>query len=91
MNRMAILGFFEHKSSELQSSSPAMAHLVRRPLARGLQSLPAQTCIHQRRTFKKPSGPERKMPNQPSLKIAMKQNVQMPSDLGLLQGMVLFI
>jgi len=75
--------------------SAAMAHCVRRPLAYVFQKTP--TCTFQARHFSQ--GPvrhaahkaavsrlERRTPNQRSLKVAMKEKMEMPTDLGLLAG-----
>jgi len=63
----------------------AMATFIRRPLARTILS-PSQ-CLFQTRHYRvSPMTDEGRMQPQPSMKIAMKQNVELPTDLGLLAG-----
>ncbi|KAI9875788.1 MAG: hypothetical protein M1830_007998 [Pleopsidium flavum] len=69
-----------------------MAHCVRRPVACVYQRTP--TCTFQARQFSKahvllavakaPVTLERRTPKQPSMKIAMKEQMEMPTDMGLL-------
>ncbi|MCJ1367707.1 hypothetical protein MMC16_006841 [Acarospora aff. strigata] len=60
-----------------------MTLLLRRPLCRAFQT-PSTPCLLQTRHYRAASAPERRTQPQPSLKVAMKEHAQIPTDLGLL-------
>lgn len=63
----------------------AMAAYIRRPLARTILS--PSRCLFQTRHYRaSPMADDARMQPQPSMKVAMKQNVDLPTDLGLLAG-----
>jgi len=71
--------------------STPMAAYIRRPLARTIFRPPrclshTQTQTQTRHYRATPMTDEGRVPAQPSMKVAMKQNVELPTDLGLLTG-----